>query len=34
METGFAHGSDMLVGLMIEDAFTPFGHSKTCTSHT
>ncbi|WP_455962502.1 phage tail tube protein [Bacteroides bouchesdurhonensis] len=31
METGFAHGSDMLVGLMIEEAFTPFGHSKTCT---
>ena len=31
MEKGYIHGSDMLVGLMLEDAFTPMGHSKTCT---
>lgn len=28
---GYVHGSDMLVGLMLEDAFSPLGHSKTCT---
>lgn len=28
---GYVHGSDMLVGLMMEDAFSPLGHSKTCT---
>lgn len=31
METGYVHGSDMLVGLMIQETFTPMGHSKTCT---
>lgn len=31
METGYVHGSDMLVGLMAEEAFAPMGHSKTCT---
>ena len=30
-ELGYVHGSDMLVGLMVEDAFSPLGHSKTCT---
>lgn len=28
---GYVHGSDMLVGLMIEETFSPLGHSKTCT---
>ena len=31
MEKGYIHGSDMLVGMMLEDTFTPMGHSKTCT---
>lgn len=32
METGYQHGSDMLVGIVTgEDKFTPLGHSKTCT---
>lgn len=31
METGYVHGSDMLVGLMLQETFTPMGHSKTCT---
>lgn len=30
-EEGYIHGSDMLVGLMVEDAFCPLGHSKSCT---
>ena len=30
-ELGYVHGSDMLVGLMVEEAFSPLGHSKTCT---
>ena len=32
METGYQHGSDMLVGIVTgENTFTPLGHSKTCT---
>lgn len=32
METGYQHGSDMLVGIVSEgNTFTPLGHSKTCT---
>lgn len=32
METGYQHGSDMLVGIVTgENKFTPLGHSKTCT---
>lgn len=32
METGYQHGSDMLVGIVTgESKFTPLGHSKTCT---
>ena len=28
---GCGNGSDILVGLMMEDAYSPLGHSKTCT---
>ena len=31
MENEYIHGSDMLVGLMMQDKYVPFGHSKTCT---
>ena len=27
MEKGYIHGSDMLVGMMLEDTFTPMGLS-------
>lgn len=28
---GYIHGSDMLLGIMQESQFVPFGHSKSCT---
>ena len=31
MDTGYQHGSDMLVGIVSGDKFSPLGHSKTCT---
>ena len=27
----YVHGSDLLVGILVEDVFNPLGHSKTCT---
>lgn len=31
MKEEYIHGSDMLVGLMLEDVFSPLGHPKSCT---
>jgi predicted secreted protein len=28
--TGYIHGSDLLLGIMVNEVFTPLGHSKTC----
>jgi predicted secreted protein len=28
--TGYIHGSDLLLGIMVETVFTPLGHSKSC----
>ncbi len=28
---GYVHGSDLLLGIMVDEVFTPLGHSKTCT---
>lgn len=30
-EEGFIHGSDLLLGAMIGEVFTPLGYSKTCS---
>lgn len=28
--TGYIHGSDLLLGIMVGETFTPLGHSKSC----